>query len=61
MPSDSGTKTGLFSRVFSTTITTNSAGNAIVVILPDLVASSAGFPSLVNIYNDATLNVNTGA
>lgn len=60
IPSPSGTKTGLYSRVFSTTVTTNAAGNAIVVIFPDYISTSSTFAGFVNIYNDATLNVNTG-
>jgi hypothetical protein len=60
MPSSTATKTGLYSRVMSTTITTNSSGNAIVVIFPDLVTTSAGFTGFINTYNDNTLNVNTG-
>jgi len=44
----------------STTITTNAAGNCIVVIFPDLVAASASFAGFLNIYNDTTLSVNTG-
>lgn len=59
-PSPSATKTGLYSRVTSLTITTNASGNAIVLIFPDLINSTAGFPSLTNIYNDTTVNVNTG-
>jgi len=44
----------------STTITTNSSGNAIVVIFPDFIGSTSGFVGFINIYNDASLNVNTG-
>jgi hypothetical protein len=61
MPSSTATKTGLYSRVLSTTITTNNAGNAIVMIFPDFINSSSGFVSLINVYNDSTLNINTGA
>lgn len=60
MPSSTGTKTGLFSRVMSTTISTNSSGNAIVVIFPDLISTASGFAGFINVYNDVTLNVNTG-
>lgn len=45
----------------STTITTNAAGNCIVVIFPDLIAATPGFAGFINIYNDTTLNINTGA
>lgn len=44
----------------STTITTNPSGNAIIVLFPDNIATSAGFTGFFNIYNDTTLNVNTG-
>jgi len=46
--------------VTSVTVTTNAAGNAIVVIQPDRVNTGSGFPGFINVYNDVTLNVDTG-
>jgi len=60
IPSDTSTKTGLYSRVLSTTITTNNSGNAIIIIFPDYIKSNSTFKTFINIYNDSTLNVNTG-
>lgn len=60
LPSDNFTKSGLYSRTNSYTISTNSAGNAIFVFYPTLANASASYPGYLNIYNNDILNVNSG-
>lgn len=53
-PSESSTKTGIYHRVETYTVTTNAAGNAIFVLFPQNIVSVLGF--FVYVANDSTLN-----
>lgn len=62
VPSETSSKTALYNRVVSTTVTSNASGNFIFELHPHSIlrdGSIAG-ASYYTIYNGADLNLNTG-
>lgn len=60
LPCDNFTKSGIYSRTNTYTLSTNTSGNCIATITPMYISSSAANPGFLTVANADNLNINLG-